>query len=115
MTKMIKLPEITIQHADVSLANVDLLILKFAQAFFGADRKVAALIGLRGEKFTLNNWEVSIFETKGEIPAQRVAFIGTPRLVNFRYKEIRRESERLPGSGLCMGQGSPNSSYSKRG
>lgn len=70
----------------------DILVLKYAQKLFGLDREVVSIIE-RNRSSILNelpkSGEYLIVDTPDEITTQKVIFIGTPRLSNFGYKEIR--------------------------
>jgi hypothetical protein len=85
--------DLTLEHADVCDTPADLLLLKYARARYGADDKVAARLlkhGLCTEaQISPNVGEYALVETRGAIAAKHVLFIGTARLGQFRYKEMR--------------------------
>jgi hypothetical protein len=83
----------SVQLGDVMKVKSDLLLLKYAQNFYGADGAVAEILDERGicpmEKIHPQpGWNVTL-ETHGVIAASRVMFLGAPTLRAFRYKEIR--------------------------
>lgn len=86
--------EYAIELGDVTKVPSDLLILKHAQHFYGADGVVAQILEERGicpsEKIHPKpGWHVTL-ETHGTIAPSRVMFIGAPTLGDFRYQEIRQ-------------------------
>jgi hypothetical protein len=86
--------ELTLELGDVTEVASDLLLLKHAQGFYGADAKVAEALVDAGVCKVAHirpaPWEGVIVPTRGVIAAERVMFIGTPSLVEFRYKEMRQ-------------------------
>jgi hypothetical protein len=84
--------EISVQCADVASFPADVLLLKYAQGFYGADQAVAARLGVRGicreSDIMPANGEHVLIDTRGAIAATRVLFLGTPRLRDFRYREM---------------------------
>lgn len=80
----------------------DILVLKYAQALYGLDKKVVSFIeqdrpSIQSE--LPKSGEYLVVDTPEGITTQKVIFIGTPRLGNFGYKEIR-EFGRLAISSL---------------
>lgn len=78
--------EIIVQNIDVTEVTADLLVLKHADGFHGADRVVADAIGLSE---TLASGESRWLPGKG-IAAREVLFIGVGRLHEFRYEQIQQ-------------------------
>ena len=78
--------EISVQCADVANVPADLLLLKHAQGFHGADQMVAALLTGRGICKEVDiappNGNHVLLESGGAIAAKRTLFLGTPRLRN---------------------------------
>lgn len=72
----------------------DLLLLKFAQSFYGADQAVAErLIAAdicKESDLNPRPGESVILETNGVIAPKRVMFLGTPPLRSFNYAEMQR-------------------------
>ena len=81
-----------IKVGDVTLVPSDLLILKHAQGFYGADEVVA----LRLNSANLCTWndlklapnESLFVDSFGAIAPKRVLFLGTVHLDLFEYKEM---------------------------
>jgi hypothetical protein len=90
--------EITLETGDVLEAAADVVLLKHAQAFYGADEAVAArLIARAGAaKKTLSVAPgSSVFvDTNSTVRAPLALFVGTPPLANLGYHEIRVLAER---------------------
>lgn len=91
-------PEYQVRLADVTQEPSDLLLLKHAQAFYGADREVASkLISSRlcqEKDLRLKPGDYAIIETKGVIAPARVMFLGTPDLSYFKYDEMQHFARR---------------------
>jgi hypothetical protein len=83
----------SVQLGDVMKVKSDLLVLKYAQNFYGADEIVAGILDERGicptAKIHPEPGANLTVETRGLIAPSRVMFLGAPRLRAFRYKEIR--------------------------
>jgi hypothetical protein len=90
--------EISVQCADVANVPADLLLLKYAQNLFGADQAVAARLAERGvcreSDIAPDNGEHFLIESRGAIAATRILFLGTPRLLAFRYREMTKFARR---------------------
>jgi hypothetical protein len=85
---------ITVKNADVLDTECDVLILKYAQGFFGADLAVANVLGLtEREDGALTAGNYLRIPTRGRLPCKRVLFIGVPKLWDFGYAEIRQFSK----------------------
>ena len=86
--------ELELQPGDVTDVASDVLVLKYAQARFGADKEVADLLIQHGicadDEIRPKPWEAVIVETRGVIAPKRVMFLGTPNLRGFRYREMRQ-------------------------
>src|ERR1700727_293164 len=94
-----KQPEYRIQLADVMGIPSDLLLLKHAQEFYGADQVVATRLissGLCSESdLRPKPGNFAIVETNGIIAPARVMFLGTKPLSEFHYDEMQRFAERF--------------------
>lgn len=90
MNKPVK---ISVVQRDVTEVSGDLLLLKYARSFHGADETVACRLTNRGackeEDISPEVGEAALVTSNGAIAAERVLFLGTPRLGKFRYKEMR--------------------------
>jgi hypothetical protein len=98
----------TIKVADVTEESSDLLLLKYAQSFYGADKTVASRLisaDLCTEaELRPRPGDSVVIETKGIIAPKQVLFLGTPPLVSFTYDEMevfaRRAIEKIADLGL---------------
>lgn len=85
--------QITVQRNDVTDVPSDLLVLKHAQGFYGADELVAFRLAQHGvcqeADISPAIGEQALVSANGAVAADRVLFLGTPRLREFRYKEMR--------------------------
>jgi hypothetical protein len=78
---------------DVLSIECDILIMKFAQGFYGADLAVARALGLsETENATLEIGKVKRVPTLGRISCKQVMFVGVPNLRDFSYADIRNFS-----------------------
>jgi hypothetical protein len=87
-----------LRRVDLLRARVDAVALKYAQAFHGADRAVAAAFRESGE--SIEDFELAIDAyalkpTGGAIGASLALFVGVPQLGDFLYAEIRRFSTQV--------------------
>ena len=78
--------DIVISNANVTQVAADLLVLKHAEGFHGADRAVAEAVGFEEH---LKAGEAK-FWSGGGIAASEVLFIGVGPLVEFRYEQIQK-------------------------
>jgi hypothetical protein len=90
--------ELSVVQEDVTAVAADVLLLKHAQAHYGADAVVADRLTRPGR---LSEADLSpddgahvLVPTAGEIAAPRVLFVGVPGLRQFRYREIRQFARR---------------------
>jgi hypothetical protein len=90
--------EISVQCADVANVASDLLLLKYARHFYGADEAVAARLTEHGvcheSDIAPANGAHLLLETGGAIAATRTLFLGTPGLRHFRYQEMTQFARR---------------------
>lgn len=86
--------EIAVQCADVASVPSDLLLLKHAQNFYGADQAIVARLVERGicreSDISPADGEHVLLETGGAVAAARALFLGTPWLHDFRYREMKQ-------------------------
>jgi hypothetical protein len=85
--------EISIETADPVEHASDVLVLKYAQAFYGVDRRVAECFsgkGLVEQILMAKPGECRLLDTHEAIPACKVLIIGVPSLWDFRYEQIRQ-------------------------
>jgi hypothetical protein len=88
----------TVQHGNVVRVPADLLLLKYARDFFGADAHVADVL-VSGRVCSADDIRPGVddfvlVDTKGVILPSRVMFLGTPPLEVFAYDEMRRFAAR---------------------
>jgi hypothetical protein len=86
------LPTIRVRHGDVLTHACDVLVLKYAQARFGADEAVARALNAHGQaddSMAPHPGGFRLIETHGAIAATRVFFAGVPALHEFGYSEVR--------------------------
>jgi hypothetical protein len=90
--------EISVQCADVASVPADLLLLKYAQDLYGADQAIAARLAERGvcreSDIAPADGKHVMFDTGRAIAAKRALFLGTPRLHDFRYREMTQFARR---------------------
>ena len=83
-----------IELGDVAQVRSDLLLLKYAQDFYGADAAIASALADRGictkREMRPKPGEIVTIETQGVITPTRVMFVGVPPLRQFRYTEMRQ-------------------------
>jgi hypothetical protein len=101
-------PLITVvEHPNVLDYPCDVLVLKYAQAFYGADSEVAGiLLGGPGKKPDLEPapGESVLVSTRGKLAARDVLFVGVVPLGSIGYGEIRELAQRALRE---LGQRSP--------
>ncbi len=83
---------IKIVNGNVEDFACDVLVLKYAQGFHGADSAVARL--LSGSVFGPSNiaplpGEFVLFPGNGKVAAKFILFVGVERLIKFGYSQIR--------------------------
>jgi hypothetical protein len=77
--------EIAIANANITQVTADLIVMKHADGFYGADRVIADAIGFNG----FINYGESLFVKAQTIAAPEVLFIGVGPLREFRYEGIQ--------------------------
>jgi hypothetical protein len=100
--------EFTIKTGDVLQEPSDLLLLKYAQNFYGADEAVAARLLAANlcsqAELQPPPGDFVVIDTNGTIAPRRVLFLGTPPLRSFNYNEMqlfaRRATEKIADLGL---------------
>ncbi|MDX2161752.1 MAG: hypothetical protein SF162_10535 [bacterium] len=88
-----KIITLAIQEADAITAAADVLALKYATNFYGADHAVAARLLGAGVVKDLNDLRVrsgfKVVDSQGAVAARQVLFIATPRPREFTYSAVR--------------------------
>jgi hypothetical protein len=85
--------DFNIELGDITTFGADVVALKYAQEFYGADEAVASLLSSRG--IDLNDLCPRVGEhlfasTRQAIPSPSVLFVGVKPLGDFRYQEIKQ-------------------------
>lgn len=79
-------------NSDVTNFPCDVLILKYAQHFYGADKFVSRLLvdkkGINISEIQPEIGQYRIIESKGHMECKHVMFLGVSELWTFRYAEI---------------------------
>lgn len=90
--------EVSVQCADIANVRADLLLLKYAQNFYGADQAVAARLAQRGickeSDIAPADGDHVLVDTGGAIAATQALFLGTPKLRNFLYRQMTEFARR---------------------
>jgi hypothetical protein len=84
--------QVTIESNDITCFPCDALLLKYAQAFHGADAIVAAALIQRGHGEVEINPKPGVhvlLVSRGAVAADHVLFVGVVPLFAFEYSEIR--------------------------
>ena len=84
---------IFVECADVVDFPCDVLVLKFAQAFYGADKLIVDRLGNDAKDVSLPPGEHLLLSSKGKIPARNILFLGVVDLYEFDYAQIREFSK----------------------
>ena len=91
--------ELSIVDGDLLATAVDLACFKHAQSFYGADaaavRRLVASGGHREQDFEVPLGQSRVVDTGGALAAPRAAFVGTQRLGDLRYHELRQLATRM--------------------
>jgi len=82
-------PTIAVVTGDVTALDCDVLVLKYAQAFFGVDKIVAGLLGLLGTDVDIPPGKHLLVPSQGKLACGQVMFLGVATLFDFRYAQIR--------------------------
>lgn len=96
--------QITLEEGDITTFAADVVALKYAQNFYGADLVVANLLGnsnsdLLSQRFP-EPGNILLAESQGAVTAPQVLFVGTPSLRHMGYEQVRRFAARAL-SGLA--------------
>jgi hypothetical protein len=89
--------EFVIEQGDITTFEADVLVLKYAQAFYGADELVVSLIPpdvMQSRNMRPKPGEYRLVETKGAISAPWVLFVGVEPNRSFRYEQIKEFASR---------------------
>jgi hypothetical protein len=89
--------DVVVDVGDVGETRADAVLLKYAQGFHGADGAVSRRLeaaGVAAEGIDILPGDHRFIETRGSLGAPVVLFLGTVRLRQFGYHEIRQFSFR---------------------
>jgi hypothetical protein len=84
--------EFAIAQGDIFTFDTDVVALKYARAFYGADERVAAAltrVGISPFDMQPDVGTYSYVETLGQLNAKHALFVGVQDLFQFGYPEIR--------------------------
>ena len=91
-------PRIRVVEGSIEELPVDVIALKFAQAYYGADLLVSSLLSEAGEDpahLRPRPGGYRFLPARGVVSAQRVLFVGVSSLRDFGYREIREFARRV--------------------
>src|SRR5512140_3244657 len=80
-----------LESGDITTFAADVVVLKYARSFHGADQAVAlalALVGMQAEELQPEIAEYSYVGTKKGIASPYALYLGVETLRSFRYEEI---------------------------
>ncbi len=84
-------PQIAVECSDIVDYACDVVVLKYAQAFYGADLAVASrIVEDYKQSIAPPVGEHVLLPSKGKIAARQALFIGVPSLYQFDYDGIRK-------------------------
>jgi hypothetical protein len=89
--------DVVLEAGDITATRADAVLLKHAQSFYGADQAVALRLehaGIPMERLSVPIGDHVFIETRGAIGAPLALFLGTVKLGNFGYHEIRQFAAR---------------------
>lgn len=89
--------DVVLEAGDIIDSRADVVLLKHAQGFYGADQAVARRlesIGVSSSQLEVPVGEYRFVDTGGRIGAPLALFLGTVRLGQFGYHEIRQFAAR---------------------
>ncbi len=88
---MVSTVEFEIVQGDIRSFDADVVALKHAQAFFGADEAVANALSQAGEakdSLRVKPGAYRYVETRGSVRAHHALFVGVPSILEFGYQDI---------------------------
>jgi len=89
--------DLVIENNDIRDVDSDVVILKYAQDFYGADEAVINSlnsVGINEKEAICPPGSHRILNTLGGIKAKKALFLGVPELLYFNYTEIRNFTQR---------------------
>ncbi len=86
--------EFSVQQGDVKTFNSDVIALKYAQNFYGTDKKIALQLirelKIPEEDLLLAKGQAQLIDTRGLLNKKYVLFVGVPPIDEFDYPQIRQ-------------------------
>ncbi|MFY0567665.1 hypothetical protein ACN28E_28090 [Archangium lansingense] len=89
--------DVVLEAGDITATRADVVLLKHAQSFYGADQAVANRlegVGVSMARLSVPVGSHAFVDTNGAIAAPLALFLGTVRLGHFGYHEIRQFADR---------------------
>jgi hypothetical protein len=90
--------QVSVVRDDITLVPADVVLLKHARGFYGADEAVALRLTqydvCPADEISPPDGDFRLVETAGAIAAQQALFLGTPSLMRFSYREMRQFARR---------------------
>ena len=89
--------ELVLEAGDITETRADVALFKYAQRFYGASEAVSKRLiaaGVPTSALEVAPGDARFVETRGALTAPQVLFLGTVRLGQFGYHEIRQFSVR---------------------
>src|SRR5690349_13484103 len=89
--------DLVLEAGNITDTRADVVLLKHAQSFYGADQAVASRlvqVGIPMTSFSVPIGDHAFIETRGAIGAPLALFLGTVKLGKFGYHEIRQFAAR---------------------
>ena len=84
---------IVVECADVLDFSCDVLVLKHAQEFYGADLVVAGALGYLPDRLSFispDPGQFVLLQSDGRIVAENILYVGVSNLSKFDYEKIRK-------------------------
>lgn len=94
----VKKIEIKSVFNDIAKVDADVIALKFAREFYGADSAIAMTLSDSVNQLARLSPEIgqfSLVSTEGKIEAKKALFVGVPELLSFRYTQIYEFSKKV--------------------
>jgi hypothetical protein len=91
-TSPVRSVDFAVVAGDVFTFYADILALKYAQDFYGVDRRVAKALdyaGVSEDSLKPRVGDYQLTATRGALRTPQVLFVGVPELSTFKYGEIR--------------------------
>jgi hypothetical protein len=89
--------DVVLEAGNITDTRADVVLLKHAQSFYGADRAVVYRLehaGIPMDQFSVPIGDHAFVETRGAIGSPLALFLGTVKLGKFGYHEIRQFAAR---------------------